>query len=82
MAHHVAKSVIQKTDTKGLANDPGVQVQYQQPTVLFAVPIQDVKTLLQALFLYPKTALYTICVYILLHQATLELHIAWMRQRL
>src|SRR5262245_42013150 len=35
-----------------------------------------------ALFLYPKTALYTICVYILLHQATLEPHIAWMQQRL
>ena len=38
--------------------------------------------MLQALFLYPKTALYTICVYILLYQVTLELHIAWMRQRL
>jgi hypothetical protein len=28
MAHHVAKSVIEKADTEGLADDPGVQVQY------------------------------------------------------
>ena len=47
MAHHVAKSVIQKANTKGLADDPGVEVQYQESAVLFAVPIQDVKTLLE-----------------------------------
>ena len=47
MAHHVAKSVIQKANTEGLADDPGVQVQHQQPAVLLAVPIQDVKTLLE-----------------------------------
>src|SRR5262245_40620914 len=46
MAHHVAKRVIQKADTERLADDPGVQVQDQEPAVLFAVPIQDVKTLL------------------------------------
>src|SRR5215510_3604835 len=47
MAHHVAQSVIEKADTERLADDPGVQVQYQEPAVLFAVPIQDVKTLLE-----------------------------------
>src|SRR5690242_10014436 len=41
MAHHVVKGVIQKADTEGLADDPGVQVQHQEPAVLFAVPIQD-----------------------------------------
>ena len=39
MAHHVAKCVVEKANTKGLADDPGVQVQYQQPAILFAVPI-------------------------------------------
>src|SRR5438874_178370 len=47
MAYHVSKGVVQKADPEWLANDPGVEVQYQESAVLFAVPIQDVKTLLQ-----------------------------------
>src|SRR5262245_59985108 len=47
MAYHMAQSVIEKADTERLADDPGVQVQYQEPAILFAVPIQDVKTLLE-----------------------------------
>src|SRR5215813_1111896 len=47
MAHHVAKSVVQKADTERLADDPWMQMQYQKPAVLFTVAIQDVKTLLE-----------------------------------
>src|SRR5215831_12687019 len=47
MAHHVAKGIIEKANTKGLADDPGMQMQYQKPTVLLTVAIQNVKTLLE-----------------------------------
>ena len=41
MVHHMAKGVVQKTDTEGLADDPGVEVQYQGPAVLCYAALPD-----------------------------------------
>ena len=51
MAHHVPERLVEKTNAERLTDVPGVQVQYQEPTVLLAIPIQDVKTLLEELAL-------------------------------
>src|SRR5947209_275092 len=47
--HHVPERRVEKTNPERLANEPGVQVQDEEPAVLLAVPIQDIKTLLEQL---------------------------------
>jgi hypothetical protein len=39
--------LVKKTNAERLANEPGVQMQDEEPAILMAVPIQDIKTLLQ-----------------------------------
>src|SRR5262245_1525709 len=49
VAHHVPERVVEKTNPERLANEPGVQMEDEEPAVLFAVSIQNVKTLLEHL---------------------------------
>src|SRR2546426_12647232 len=49
VAHHVPERRVEKTNAERLADEPGVQMEDEEPAVLFTVPIQDVKTLLEHL---------------------------------
>src|SRR5262245_23705161 len=49
VTHHVPERLVEKTNPERLADEPGVQVEDEEPAILFAVPIQNVKTLLEQL---------------------------------